>query len=80
MDEVYSSRPDLMDTSLWDPELELYIDGSSFIKGGWRKAMSPQSPLLITSYRLKPYHKEGPHNELNFGHWSRHYNMQRESV
>jgi hypothetical protein len=32
-----------------------------------------QSPLL------KPYHKDGLHNELNFGHWSRHYDMQRVS-
>jgi hypothetical protein len=38
-----------------------------------------QSPLLMTSYRLKPYHKDGPHNELNFGHWSRHCDMHRES-
>jgi hypothetical protein len=27
----------------------------------------------MTLYRLKPYHKDGLHNELNFGHWSRHY-------
>jgi hypothetical protein len=33
MDEVYSSRPDLMDSSLLDPELELFTDGSSFVQG-----------------------------------------------
>jgi hypothetical protein len=38
-----------------------------------------QSPPLMTSYRLKPFHKHGPHNELIFGHLSRCYDMQRES-
>jgi hypothetical protein len=38
MDEVYSSRPDLMDLPLSDPELELFTDGSSFIQNGRRKA------------------------------------------
>jgi hypothetical protein len=38
MDEVYSSRPDLMDVPLLDPELELFIDGSSFVQGLWQKA------------------------------------------
>jgi hypothetical protein len=38
-----------------------------------------QSPLLTTSYWQKPYHKDGLHNELNFGHWFRHYDMQRQS-
>jgi hypothetical protein len=32
MDEVYSSRPDLMDVPLSDPELKLFTDGSSFIQ------------------------------------------------
>jgi hypothetical protein len=34
MDEVYSSRPDLMDLPLSDPELELFTDRSSFIQNG----------------------------------------------
>jgi hypothetical protein len=38
-----------------------------------------QSPLLTMLYRLKPYHKAGLYNELNFGHWSRHYDIQMES-
>lgn len=38
IDEVYSSRPDLMDVPFSDPELELYTDGSSFVQGGQRKA------------------------------------------
>ena len=32
-DEVYSSRPDLTDVPLQDPELVLFTDGSSFIHG-----------------------------------------------
>jgi hypothetical protein len=35
MDEVYSSRPDLMDTPLSDPELEFFMGKSSFVQGGW---------------------------------------------
>jgi hypothetical protein len=38
-----------------------------------------QSPLLTTLYKLKSYHKAGLHNEQNFGHLFRHYNMQKES-
>lgn len=34
--EVYSSRPDLKDTPLQDPDWELYMDGSSFMKEGKR--------------------------------------------
>jgi hypothetical protein len=30
MDEVYTSKPDLMDLS--DPELKLFTDGSSFVQ------------------------------------------------
>jgi hypothetical protein len=32
MDEVYYSRPDLMDLPLSDPVLELFTDGCSFIQ------------------------------------------------
>jgi hypothetical protein len=38
MDEVYSSRPDLMNVPLLDPEPELFMDGSSFVQGKGRKA------------------------------------------
>jgi hypothetical protein len=38
MDEVYSSRPDLMDVPLSDSELRFFTDGSSFVQGGQRKA------------------------------------------
>jgi hypothetical protein len=38
MDEVYSSRPDMMDVPLSDPELELITDGSSFVQNRRRKA------------------------------------------
>jgi hypothetical protein len=77
MDEVYSSRPDLTDAPLSDQELELFTYGSSFVQGGQLKARF--TLLLTTTYKLKPYHKDGPHKVLNFGCWSRCYNMQRES-
>jgi hypothetical protein len=34
MGEVYSSRSDIMDTCLLDPELKLFMIGSSFVQGG----------------------------------------------
>nr|KAF6474855.1 hypothetical protein HJG63_010988 [Rousettus aegyptiacus] len=37
-DEVYPSRPDLTEVSLWDPELVLFTDESSFIHKGQCKA------------------------------------------
>ncbi|GAB0206678.1 protein NYNRIN-like [Grus japonensis] len=36
IEEVYSSRPDLKDTPLENPDWELYTDGSSFVKKGIR--------------------------------------------
>jgi hypothetical protein len=38
MDEMYSSRLDLTDAPLSDPELELFMNGSSFVQGRWQKA------------------------------------------
>lgn len=38
MDEVYSSRPDLKDEPLKNPDVVYYPDGSSFIVDGLRKA------------------------------------------
>jgi hypothetical protein len=38
MDKVYSNKMDLMDTPVSDPELKLFIDGSSFVQGGQQKA------------------------------------------
>jgi hypothetical protein len=38
MDEEYSSRLYLMDAPLLDPELKLFLDGSSFVHGGQQKA------------------------------------------
>jgi hypothetical protein len=32
MDKVYSSRPDIMDVPLSDPELELFTDGTSLVQ------------------------------------------------
>ena len=34
--EVYSSRPDLKDILLENPDWELYTDGSSFVQDGKR--------------------------------------------
>jgi hypothetical protein len=55
------------------------IQSSNSSQTGADEKPDSQSPLIMTSYRLKPYHKDGLQNELNFGHWSRHYDMQRES-
>ena len=38
IDEIYTSRPDLMDIPLQNPELELFTDESSFIQDGQCKA------------------------------------------
>ncbi|KAM9768184.1 uncharacterized protein ACBT57_012742 isoform 1-T2 [Dama dama] len=38
IDELYSSRPDLSETPLSDPEENWYTDGSSFVEKGERKA------------------------------------------
>jgi hypothetical protein len=41
MDEVYSSRPDLMDVPLSDAELKVFTDLSSFVQNGQQKAGLP---------------------------------------
>lgn len=38
IDKVYSSWPDLTDIPFLDPELDFYMDGSSFVQGGQCKA------------------------------------------
>ena len=38
VEQVYSSRPDLRDKPLENPDLELFTDGSSFVKEGRRMA------------------------------------------
>ncbi|GAB0208109.1 protein NYNRIN-like [Grus japonensis] len=38
IEQVYSSRPDLKDEPLKDPDLELFMDGSSFVQEGRRMA------------------------------------------
>ncbi|GAB0209584.1 protein NYNRIN-like [Grus japonensis] len=38
IEQVYSSRPDLTDEPLKDPDLELFTDGSSFVQEGRRMA------------------------------------------
>jgi hypothetical protein len=78
MDEVHSSRLDLTHATLLDLELELFTDEAALSRVDSER-LGSQSALVMTSYRLKPYHKDGLHNELNFGHWSWHYDVQRES-
>ena len=40
IDEIYLSRPNLRDVPLQNPELELFIDGSSFVRAdNTRQAM-----------------------------------------
>ena len=38
IDVIYSSRPDLTDIPLQNPEVELFTDGRSFIQDGQHKA------------------------------------------
>ncbi|GAB0208419.1 protein NYNRIN-like [Grus japonensis] len=38
IEEVYSSRSDLHDELLTNPDLELFTDGSSFVQDGKRRA------------------------------------------
>ncbi|GAB0207007.1 protein NYNRIN-like [Grus japonensis] len=38
IEQVYSSRPDLKDKPLKNPDLELFTDGSSFVQEGRRMA------------------------------------------
>ena len=51
IDEIYLTRPDLMDIPLWNPELELFTDGSSFIQEGQPKA---GSAITTTDKIVKP--------------------------
>ena len=51
IDEIYSSRPDLTDIPLQNPELELFTDRSSFIQDGQRKA---GYTIATTDKRVKP--------------------------
>jgi hypothetical protein len=76
MDEVYSITLNLMDTPLSDPELKLFTDGSSFVQGRWQKAgFTVTTANNIVQAEALP---QGWY-ELNFGYWSMHYGMQRES-
>jgi hypothetical protein len=78
MDEVYSSRPDLMDfpSQIWSSNFSQMEAVSSRMDD---ERPDSQSPLLTTLYRLKPYRKAGLHNKQNFGHWFRNYDLQREN-
>ena len=51
IDEIYLTRLDLMDIPLWNPELELFTDGSSFIQEGQPKA---GSAITTTDKIVKP--------------------------
>jgi hypothetical protein len=60
MDKVYSSRLNLMDTPS-----QIQSSSSSQIEVGLSREdgerQGSQLPLLMTTYMLKPYHKDGPH-------------------
>ena len=71
IDEIYSSRLDLTDTPLQNPELEQFTDGSSFIQDGQHKA---GSAITTTDEIVKAeaFHKGGQHYGLSYGHSPRH--------
>ncbi|GAB0201691.1 protein NYNRIN-like [Grus japonensis] len=63
IEQVYSSRPDLKDEPLKDPDLELFTDGSSFVQEGRRIAgyavvttnkelLTPPKELLTPDYSI----------------------------
>jgi hypothetical protein len=61
-----------------DPELKLFTDRSSFLQGGRLKARFTVT-IAHDIIQAEALPKDGLHNKLNFGHWSRNYDMQRES-
>ena len=69
IDEIYSSRLDLMDIPLQNPELELFTDGSNFIQDGQHKA----GYAITTDERVKAeaLPQVGQHNGLSYGHLPR---------
>ena len=66
IDETYSSRLDLTDIPLRNPELELFTDGSSFIQDGQCKAGYAITTDEIV--KAEACHKGGQHNGLSYGH------------
>ena len=66
IDEIYSSRLDLMNIPLQNPELELFTDGSSFVQDGQHKA----GYAITTDERVKAeaLPQGGQHNGLSYGH------------
>ena len=66
IDEIFSSRPDVTDIPLQNPELELFTDGSSFIQDGQCKAGYAITTDEIV--KAEACHKGGQHNGLSYGH------------
>ncbi|XP_008587554.1 PREDICTED: uncharacterized protein LOC103604764 [Galeopterus variegatus] len=60
MDEIYSSRPDLMDLPLTDPDMELFTDGSSYIQEEQRRGRH-----AVTTHRG---HQKGT-DRISEGNW-----------
>ena len=66
IDEIYSSRLDLMDIPPQNPELELFTDGSNFIQDGQHKAgYAITTTDKIVKAEALP--QGGQHNGLTIG-------------
>ena len=69
IDVIYSSRPDLTDIPLQNPEVELFTDGSSFIHDGQHKvgyAIATTNKIM----KAEALTQRGQHNGLRYGHLS----------
>ena len=67
LDEVFSSRPDLTDKPLQNPDLVLYTDGSSFMENKKRMAgyaVVSDSEVMEAEAFLRIHQ----HREQNYGH------------
>ena len=69
IDEIYSSRLDLMDIPLQNPELELFTDGSNFIQDGQHKA--GYAITTDETVKAEALPQGGQHNGLSYGRSSR---------
>ncbi|KAK4810940.1 hypothetical protein QYF61_013348 [Mycteria americana] len=56
IEQVYSSRQDLKDKPLTNPDLELFMDGSSFVRDGKRMA---EYAVVTTTRHRKQIHTHG---------------------
>ena len=66
LDEVFSSRPDLTDRPLQNPDLVLYTYVSSFMEDG--KRMAGYVVVSQKGWKRKRFLKFGQNREQNYGH------------